>query len=119
MSALVTTPNLLPAVRTLEIHRLPLLGLCPHSGNPQPGSTITICYRPHTVVLEVYALQRYLHSFIGGKIVDGVQIRDMEQTIQRIAVDAAGVLEVPVRVRADLVLQQGQELFLCCRVTPR
>jgi len=119
MSALVTMPNLLPTVRTLEVHRLPLVGLCPRSGNPQLGSTITICYRPRTVVLEVYALHRYLQSFVGGKTIDGVQIRDMEQTIQRITVDSAAVLGVPVRVRADLVLQQGQELLLRCRAMPR
>jgi 7-cyano-7-deazaguanine reductase len=101
---LTTMPNPNPNT-THSIHRLDLPSMCPVSGNPKPGSHIRILYTASDKFLEVYSLQAYIGSFVGGH---PSGVRDMEQTIQKVAIDCAGVLGVPVRVYANLVLDCGQ-----------
>jgi 7-cyano-7-deazaguanine reductase len=108
-----TMPNERPGVRATVTHRIPLPRCCPVSGNPQPGSELVIRYRPGTNVLELYALDRYVRSFVGGR----GEVRSMETMIQQIAQDCAGVLGVRVRVRAVLVLQPSS-MTLSARAEP-
>lgn len=107
-----TMPNERPSVQTTMRHRLDLPSCCPISGNPQPGSTITIRYRPGDVMLEVYSLAAYIKRYIGGSP-EG--IRNMETMIQQIAIDCQQAIGVPVFVRASLVLDT-QHLILFCAV---
>jgi NADPH-dependent 7-cyano-7-deazaguanine reductase QueF len=109
-----TMPNERPNVATVMRHILDLPPCCPVSGNPQPGSTLTIRYCPAATVLEVYGLAAHIKRFIGGSP-DG--IRNMETMIQQIALDCAAMINVPVSVRADLVLDT-QQLTMTCRYDP-
>jgi 7-cyano-7-deazaguanine reductase len=102
-------------VHTYEWHILPLPSMCPISGNPQPGSTLFVLYKPTHAFLEVYSLRAYLNSYIGGK----GAIRDMEGTIQAIAQDCADVLQAPVCVGAWIVLQRADALSLICTAEAR
>lgn len=95
-----------PEQRLWMRHRLALPSCCPVSGNPQPGSEIVISYRAGGTVLEVYALSRYLYSFIGGH---PSGTRTMEGMVEQIARDCAATVGVRVRVRAKVVLQQDRE----------
>lgn len=110
---LSTQPNQHPEIKLYEQHIVPLPPCCPVSGNPQAGSTITISYTPAACFLEVYSLQKFVNSFVGGR--EGV--RDMEGMIQTIARDCANLLGVPVKVRADLNLQPGQRMILRVKAT--
>lgn len=100
---LTTMPNPQP-LTTYSIHQLDLPQMCPVSGNPKPGSHIRILYKANDKFLEVYSLQKYVNSFIGGH---SSGIRDMEQTIQKIADDCTLILGVPVKVYANLILDCG------------
>lgn len=102
-----TQPNLTGALST-QTHIVQLPSMCPVSGNPQPGSYVAIRYQPRDRYLEVYNLEHYLRSFIGGWLRDGIHIRDMEQTIDTIANDCAASVGVSVRVRARLILDCGR-----------
>jgi len=111
-----TMPNERPDVGMSERHRLrlDLPGCCPVSGNPRPGSTLTLSYRPGETVLEVFSLHAYVESFIGGR----GEVRSMEAMIQTITAEAAKALGVPVVGIADLVLFPSQEMRLVCRARP-
>lgn len=114
---LETMPNMRPDVALKQTHTVPIVGLCPVSGNPQPGSEITISYQPQACFLEVYAIVTYLENYVGGWMRDGAHIRDMEQTIQTIAADCARALGVAVVARAQLVLDT-QRLDMKATGTP-
>jgi|SRR5216110_396610 len=121
MLELQKIPNITDTHRILEQHILEIPPCCPKSKNPRPGSTITIQYRPRGNSLEVGSLIRYLHTFIGGKrdAADRLEVRDMEGMICRIAQDCALILDVPVRVTAQLVILPKQQMRLVARGYPK
>jgi len=112
-AALLTQPNTMD-VRTFESHTLPLPQCCPVSGNPQPGSTLTIRYRPKHLMLEVYSLKAYVDQFIGGY----ENVRDMEGMIQTLAKTCAATLGVYVRIDAQIILQHGDAMRVVARAIP-
>lgn len=91
---------------TTIIHVLTLPQCCPVSNNPQPGSTITICYSPKKFILEVYSLKKYIDSYKGGK---GV-IRSMEGMIQNITKDCAEAICATVEIESRLIINPDQTL---------
>lgn len=97
-----------------ETHILELPRCCPMSGNPQPGSTLEIAYRPAAVVLEVTALRAYVDSYIGGR----GDVRSMEGMIQQITQEAANAVGECVSVRADLIINPAQQMRLFCEAIP-
>lgn len=109
-----------PAVPCIERHRLPLPRMCPVSGNPQPGSELTLIYRPREWVLEVYSLQSQVRRFQGGWPGTGgyPEERNMEGAVRLLAQMAADALGVPVRARAELVLDAGG-MIVTGRARPR
>lgn len=102
-------PNYHMELETLSAHRFDLPRMCPVSGNPQPGSRITVEYTARALFLEIESMGEYIASYIGGRPIGRDLIRDMEQTIQQIAIDCAKVVEVPVTVTADLVIADDPE----------
>jgi len=97
-----TQPNYHPEIPTMSEHRFDLPRMCPISGNPQPGSVLIVRYTAKDWFLEIETLGEYIASYIGGKQIGRAFVRDMEQTIQHIAMDCAASVEVPVEVVADL-----------------
>jgi 7-cyano-7-deazaguanine reductase len=95
---------------TYEIHRIELPVMCPVSKNPKAGSHIRILYKPKDKLLEVYSLKKYVDEYIGGH---PSGVRDMEQTIQKIAKDCSEAVGVEVKVYANLILDT-QRLYLRC-----
>ena len=89
---------------------VPLPQCCPVSGNPHPGSAITISYTTAGRVLDVEHLPAYLSGYVGGLVRGGrVATRDMEGMIQRIAYECAAALGAPVTVDADLRIAPGDQ----------
>ena len=119
MIELLTQPN--ESQNKVEVHILNLpTDLCPVSKNPRPQSTIKIVYRPKSSVLEIACLYVYLEQFRGG-LRDGAGnliVRSMEGMIDRVALDCAAVLGVPVRVYAELVLVPRETMLLKTRAYP-
>lgn len=114
-STLGTVKNESRCFWTEEVHCLDLKRCCPVSGNPQPGSKLTISYEPQDVILEVAALRTYLDSYQGGK----GEVRSMEAMIQQITQDCANSLGLYVKVKADLVIEPGQRMKLKCVGFPK
>lgn len=112
----------LPAVFCgIECHTLALPdGCCPVSKNPMCGSTISIVYKPHDVVLDVLSIPAYLRSYRGGLRDEqgSIIVRDMEGMIDRVAGDCCAVLRVPVRVYANLLLAPKQHMIVRARRYP-
>lgn len=97
-----TQPNYHPEIVTESEHRFDLPRMCPVSGNPQPGSVLIVRYVAREWFLEIETLGVYIESYIGGRPMGRELIRDMEQTIQQIALDCAASVDVRVVVVADL-----------------
>lgn len=93
---------------------------CPVSGNPRPGSTIAVRYRPAAgLVLPVEDLSAMVGQYVGGF----GAVRAQEEMIQSIAARCAALVKVSVRVRADLVITppdggDDQRMVVTCRATP-
>mgnify|MGYP001613945954 CR=1 FL=1 len=104
--ALKTIDN--PGVAWQE-HIVNVPPLCPRTGNPVEGSTITIGYQPDTRLLEVYSLRDYIAGFAGSE-----SVRDLEQLICVVAHDCRLALGVPVVVQGNFVLHIGQTVI--CKI---
>jgi 7-cyano-7-deazaguanine reductase len=94
---------------TKQIHEVQVPSLCPKTGNPISGSTLTITYIPKEKLLEVYSLNEYVASFIGSN-----EVRDLELLTQVVARDCHSVLGVHVSVIGRFVLNIGQTVICEC-----
>jgi 7-cyano-7-deazaguanine reductase len=100
-----TIPNGYPALTMRVRLTYPFAQLCPISGEPQPGSTITISYNAGALLLETKALRQYLASFAGE---NPHGVRDLEETAQVIAQQCANMLHTSVQVYAEYHLNIGK-----------
>lgn len=98
-----------PAVAITQTHTIKLPTMCPVSGNPRKGSTLTVTYQPSGWCLEVYSLRRVAKTFVGGFQGAGPYSadRNMEGAVATLAKMCADAVGVPVRATADLVLDAG------------
>ena len=101
---LATIPNGYPALTMRVRLTYPFAQLCPISGEPQPGSTITISYNAGALLLETKALRQYLASFAGE---NPHGVRDLEEAAQVIAQQCADTLHTSVQVQAAYLLNIG------------
>jgi 7-cyano-7-deazaguanine reductase len=108
-------PNEHRCAFTKHEHILKLPPCCPISGNPLPGSTITIEYEGQEAFLEVASLRSFVDSFVGGKD----DIRSMEGMLQEIAQACADILEVHVKLLSDLQINPGQIMRVTCYAFPK
>jgi 7-cyano-7-deazaguanine reductase len=92
-----------------QIHEVGVPPLCPRTGNPIKGSTLTITYVPEEKLLELYSLNEYVASFIGSK-----EVRDLELFTQVVARDCREILGVEVSVTGKFILNIGQTLICEC-----
>jgi hypothetical protein len=111
---LLAMPYEAKARNVVVSHTLPLPAMCPVSSNPAAGSTVTVSYTPGATSLEVVSLHDYIAAFVGGRRIDGEEIVSMEAVPERLAVDAAAALGVPVTVAASLVINPGQRMTITC-----
>ena len=96
--------------QTKQFHEVDIPPLCPKTGNPSAGSTLTITYVPDELMLEVYSLNEYIASFIGSN-----EVRDIELFTQVVARDCHNILGVNVSVIGKLVLNIGQIVICECQ----
>ena len=94
---------------TKQTNEVQVPPLCPKTGNPIAGSTLTIKYVPNEELLEFYSLNEYIASFIGSN-----EVRDLELFTQVVARDCHQVLGVKVAVTGKFILNIGQTLTCEC-----
>jgi 7-cyano-7-deazaguanine reductase len=102
---LATIPNGYPALNMRVRLTYPFAQLCPISGEPQPGSTISISYTAGALLLETKALRQYLAAFAGE---NPYGVRDLEQAAQVIAQQCADIARAAICVVAKYHLQVGE-----------
>ena len=95
--------------QTKQVHEVEIPPLCPKTGNPTQGSTLTITYAPDDLMLEVYSLNEYIASFIGSN-----EVRDIELLTQVVTRDFHSVLGVDVSVVGRFILNIGQVVICEC-----
>jgi hypothetical protein len=105
---LKTLPNREPTIETRVTLTVPIADLCPHSHEPQAGSTLAISYTVAACILELHAIEEWLPSQCTEAI-------DLETLCQRAARDAAAALGAEVTATADYQLRNG--LRLCSSST--
>jgi 7-cyano-7-deazaguanine reductase len=103
----IKKPNL--SKLTKQTNEVQVPPLCPKTGNPIAGSTLTITYIPKEELLEFYSLNEYVASFIGSN-----EVRDLELFTQVVARDCREVLGVKVSVIGKFILNIGQTLTCEC-----
>lgn len=93
---------------------------CPVSGNPRPGSTLTISYQPTCEVIDVLTLTRWVRSFRGGS---PSGTRTMEAMIIDLAQMCADHTRVDVEAVAECLIDAGlperQRMRIECVAVPR
>src|SRR5215212_2673669 len=94
---------------TKQTHEVDVPALCPKTGNPIAGSTLTISYIPSEKLLEIYSLNEFISSFIGSN-----EVRDLELLTQVVARDCHRVLGVRVFVIGRFLLNIGQTVICEC-----
>jgi NADPH-dependent 7-cyano-7-deazaguanine reductase QueF len=110
MVALKLQANEYRCAFTYHEHELELPSCCPVSGNPQPGSRITISYEANDGFLEVTSLRAFIDSYVGGK----GDVRSMEGMLQEIAQACAETLKVQVTLKSNLLIEPGQIMRVTC-----
>lgn len=98
MALLAVIPNRAGPVRVALT--TPCAGLCPVSGEPREGSTLTLRYQPAAVLIGLDAVALWL----------GTQTRealDLETLVQRLAHDAAAAAGMAVEAEGAFVLRDG------------
>jgi NADPH-dependent 7-cyano-7-deazaguanine reductase QueF len=105
-----TIKNSNPDIHTTVRLSAPCAALCPHSGEPQAGSVLAICYTPAAVLLELHAPVEWLQEQAAG-----TEAMDLETLAQRAAQEAGKAVGVPVTVEAHYVLRGGLEMDVCTR----
>jgi NADPH-dependent 7-cyano-7-deazaguanine reductase QueF len=111
---LAIQPNEHRCAFTEHEHVLELPRCCPISGNPQPGSTITISYRGYEGFLEVASLRHFIDSYVGGK----GEVRSMEGMLQEIAQACATRLLIDVKLTSHLIIEPSQIMKITCYAFP-
>ena len=94
---------------TKQTNEVQVPPLCPKTGNPIAGSTLTITYIPKEELLEFYSLNEYVTSFIGSN-----EVRDLELFTQVVARDCHKILGVKVSIIGRFILNIGQTLICEC-----
>jgi hypothetical protein len=90
-----------PTTKTFVSHSVPLPQCCPMSGNPMPGSKLTVSYIPAGVVFPVEDLASFVAEYVGGR----GDVRGMEEMIQELANRVRDAVGVNVRAVADLIIK--------------
>ena len=108
--AIETIPNRYPNLDTTVTLTTPFVNACPHSGEPQPGSTVSVIYQPKGKLIELHGVEKYLAKLAGGD-----EALDLETVAQLVAMAAWETLGESVKVEANYKLRDDLEMV--CQVS--
>lgn len=89
-------------------------GLCPVTGNFQPGTVAVLSYRAATCVLRYELLHAEVRSFAGGQRAAS----SAEEVLSQLAAWAADLVAAPVKLRVHALLHDGTAVMLTIRARP-
>lgn len=98
-----------PETNTTVTLTTPFVGACPHSSEPQAGSTISVTYQPRENLIELHSIENYLKT-----LAEGSEALDLETVAQLVfmACRDAGVSAI---VEAVYKLRNGLEMTCKCQ----
>lgn len=85
----------------------PIVAACPHSGEPQPGSTISVVYKPVNDLIELHAIEEFIAELAGGS-----DALDLETVVQMVGAACHDALGLPVKVVGNYKLKNGLEMIV-------
>lgn len=106
-----TIPNRHPEIATRITLVTPIADLCPHSHEPQLGSTIVITYTPAAALIELHGVTEWLQTQLSEAI-------DLETLCQRAAIAAAAAVGGAVTVEASYILANDLRLTCSSSIAP-
>lgn len=105
--AIDTIPNRYPNLNTTVTLTTGFVAACPHSGEPQAGSTVSVTYQPKENLIGLRAIRAYLDELTGGN-----DPLDLETVVQLVAMACREALGEPVEVKGDYRLRD--DLGMVC-----
>lgn len=103
--AIETIPNRYPDLNTTVTLTTPFVAACPHSGEPQAGSVVSVTYQPKDKLIGLRAVKAYLDELAGGD-----DALDLETVVQLVAIACREALGESIRVEAAYKLRDGLEM---------
>jgi 7-cyano-7-deazaguanine reductase len=111
---IVLIPNQYPSMSMHITHRIHLPMLCLRSRNPKSSSTLDLTYQANENILELFALEAYIQSYVADPVV-----RDMEYFVQTVAITIADTLRIPVTACAHIDYEGlAQSQIIQCIANP-
>jgi len=86
----------------------PFVHACPHSGEPQAGSTVSVTYQPNEYLIELHSVEKYLKT-----LSEGDDALDLETVVQ-LVFTACQQIGIPAIVKATYKLRNGLEVTCEC-----
>ena len=107
--AIETISNRYPQIKTTVTLTTPFVNACPHSGEPQAGSTISVTYQPKDKLIELHGVEKYLAELSAGD--DPLDLETVAQLVAMACKDAIG----PVEIKTVYKLRNHLEMI--CQVS--
>ena len=104
-----TIKNSHPEIKTVLTLTTPFVSACPHSGEPQAGSTVSVVYQPNENLIELHSIEKYLKMLSEGDVA-----LDLETVVQLVFI-ACQEIGISAAVRATYKLRNGLEMTCECR----
>ena len=103
-----TIKNSHPEIKTAITLITPFVSACPHSGEPQAGSTISVTYQPNEDLIELHSIEKYLKTLSEGDVA-----LDLETVVQLVFM-ACQEIGISASVKAVYKLNNGLEMTCEC-----
>jgi|SRR5687767_9827898 len=107
--AIETIENKKPNIKTTVTIFTPFSNACPHSGEPQVGSLITVTYSPKDRLIGLRAIDEYLKELAKGK-----EAMDLETVVQMVYMECKQI-GIDSIVRGMYKLRGGLEMVCECQ----
>ncbi len=105
---LQTIKNSHPEIKTVVTLTTPFVAACPHSGEPQEGSIISVTYQPNENLIELHSIEKYLGALSAGDVA-----LDLETVVQMVF-KACQEIGISASVKATYKLRNGLEMICEC-----
>jgi len=104
-----TIKNSHPEIKTVVTLTTPFVSACPHSGEPQPGSSISVAYQPDENLIELHSIEKYLKMLSEGDVA-----LDLETVVQLVFI-ACQEIGISASVKGIYKLRNGLEMTCECQ----
>lgn len=102
--AIETIKNRYPDVGISVTLTTPIISICPHSHEPQVGSSISVTYSPKEELIELHSVEKFLRELSRGK--DAIDL----ETVCQLLFMACKEVGILAHIKATYKLNNGLEM---------